>query len=181
MKIILDFDIRPSKIKDNLNTILEDKNLLQIINNNCNNEFLEQIIFNIYDFLFMQYFTKTRNILEGYIKSKTNEEDTQLFEKLVNAIKKKDKDDNTGIIFNLSFDLFGICVNFLDELNHGEGKNINLAKLYSISYIKAYLNQLVKFSSNEKSLQRMGSIEKIIKLIKEMEYNFAKLIFFPSP
>ena len=176
LKIILDFDIRPSKIKDNLNTILEDKNLLQIINNNCNNEFLEQIIFNIYDFLFMQYFTKTKNLLEGYIKSKTNEEDTQLFEKLVNAIKKKDKDDNTGIIFNLSFDLFGICVNFLDELNHGEGKNINLAKLYSISYIKAYLNQLVKFSSNEKSLQRMGSIEEIIKLIKDKNNNFRKVI-----
>ena len=68
MKIILEFDTSPDKIGNNLDTILKDQNILQIINNNCNNEFLEQNILNIYDFLFMKYFTKTRNIIEGYIK-----------------------------------------------------------------------------------------------------------------
>ena len=176
LKIILDFEIIPSKIKDNWKNILEDQNILKKINDSCDNEFLEQIIFNIYDFLFMQYFTKTRNLLNEYIKSKTNEDDVKLYIKLVNAIKNKDKNDDTGIIFDLSFEMFGDCVRFLDDINHNEGKNTDLVKLYSISYIKAYLNQLVKFSLDEKALQRMGTIDDIIKLINGKNNGLRKVI-----
>ena len=91
LKIILEFDTSPDKIGNNLDTILKDQNILQIINNNCNNEFLEQNILNIYDFLFMKYFTKTRNIIEGYIKSKTNDEIVEKYKKLSEALKKKTK------------------------------------------------------------------------------------------
>ena len=179
LKIILNFDITPSKIRDNLNIILNDQNLYQIINNNCTNEFLEQNIFNIYDFLFMQYFTKTRNVLEGYIKSKSNDVALDLLKKLSDKLKnkkKKDEYDDTGIVFDLSFDIFCDCVSFIDELNNKEGKNYNLGKLYSISYIKAYLNQLVKFSLNEKDIQKIGSIQDIIKFIINKNNNFREVI-----
>ena len=176
LKIILDFDIRPSKIRGYWEKILEDKNIFQIINNNCNNEYLEQIVFNIYDFLFMQYFTKTKNLLNEYIKSKTNEEDVYLYNKLVNAIKNKDENDDTGIIFDLSFEMLGDCLRFFDKIENYKGKNTELVKLYSISYIKAYLNQLVKFSLDEKTLQKMGRIKDIIKLITGENNSFRKVI-----
>ena len=176
LKIILDFEIRPIMIKDNWKTILDDQNILQIINNNCNNEFLEQIILNIYDFLFMLYFTKTRSTLNEYIKSKTNDDEIKLYDKLVKAIKNKDKNDDTGIVFDLSFTMFGDCLSFLEHINDYEGKNTNLVKLYSISYIKAYLNQLVKFSLDEKDSQRMGSIKNIIKLISDKNTGLINVI-----
>ena len=176
LKIILDFEIRPIMIKDNWKTILDDQNILQIINNNCNNEFLEQIILNIYDFLFMLYFTKTRSTLNEYIKSKTNDDEIKLYDKLVKAIKNKDKNDDTGIVFDLSFTMFGDCLSFLEHINDYEGKNTNLVKLYSISYIKAYLNQVVKFSLDEKDLQRMGSIKDIIKLISDKNTGLINVI-----
>ena len=171
--IILDFDIKPSKMKDNFNDILEEPNLLPIINNKCNNEYLEQCIFNVYDFLFTQYFTKTK----GNLTKKFNEDDANLLQKLSQSIKnKKDKDDNTGIIFDLSFDIFGKCVRFLDEIDENNGQNNNLGKLYSISYIKAYLNQLVKFSLDDKTRNQMGAINIIIDLIMERNNNIRKLI-----
>ena len=171
--IILDFDIKPSKMKDNFNDILEEPNLLPIINNKCNNEYLEQCIFNVYDFLFTQYFTKTK----GNLTKKFNEDDANLLQKLSQSIKnKKDKDDNTGIIFDLSFKIFRKCVSFFDEIDENNGKNNNLGKLYSISYIKAYLNQLVKFSLDEKTKGQMGSISDIVNLIMERNDNIRKLI-----
>jgi len=124
----------------------------------------------------MQYFTKTKNLLNEYIKSKTNEEDVYLYNKVVNAIKNKDENDDTGIIFDLSFKMLGDCLRFFDEIENYNGKNTELVKLYSISYIKAYLNQLVKFSLDEKTLQKMGSIEDIIKLITGENNSFRKVI-----
>ena len=85
-------------------------------------------------------------------------------------------DDNTGIIFDLSFDIFGKCVRFLDEIDENNGQNNNLGKLYSISYIKAYLNQLVKFSLDDKTRNQMGAINIIINLIMERNNNIRKLI-----
>ena len=177
LKIILEFDTSPDKIGNNLDTILKDQNILQIINNNCNNEFLEQNILNIYDFLFMKYFTKTRNIIEGYIKSRTNDEIVEKYKKLSEALKKKDKKDNyddTGMVFGLSLDIFGECVKFLDNLSNNNDKNNNLAKLYCISYIKAYLNQLVNFSLY--NFQNIGNIQEIINIITEKENNFRKVM-----
>ena len=60
-------------MKDNFKDILEEPNLLPIINNKCNNEYLEQCIFNVYDFLFTQYFTKTK----GNLTKKFNEDDAR--------------------------------------------------------------------------------------------------------
>ena len=99
-----------------------------------------------------------------------------MYDKLVKAIKNKDKNDDTGIIFDLSFTMFGDCLSFLEHINDYEGKNTNLVKLYSISYIKAYLNQLVKFSLDEKDSQRMGSIKNIIKLISDKNTGLSNVI-----
>ena len=51
-----------------------------------------------------------------------------------------------------------------------------MVKLYSISYIKAYLNQLVKFSLDEKNLQRMGEIKDIIRLIADKNTGLINVI-----
>ena len=169
--IILDFDIKPSKIRDNFKDILDEPNLLPIINNKCNNEFLEQSILNVYDCLFMQYFTKTKENLS----KKCNDEDVYLLPKLTQAIKNK-KDDDTGIIFDLSFDIFVECFRFLDKIDENNGKNNNLGKLFSISYIKAYLNQLVKFNLDDKTRNQMRSIKDIINLLTEENNNIRKLI-----
>ena len=179
LRIILEFDITPSKIKERFEMIREDKNLLQIIDKNILNEFLEQYILNIYDYQFMLYFTKTPGYIETSIKNNINEEDITKFEKLTNDLKnkidkKEKKINNTGIIFDLSLEIFEECVNYLNNINNQKEENKNLAKLYSISYIKSYLNQLVNFSLN--SIQELGSIKDIIDIIESKKSGLIKVI-----
>ena len=179
LRIILEFDITPSKIEESFEKIKDDKNLLQIIDNNCQNEFLEQYILNIYDYQFMLYFTKTPGNIETSIKNHNNEEDINKFIKLTNDLKRKiekkeKKVDNTGIIFDLSLKIFKECVNYLNNINNPKEENKNLAKLYSISYIKSYLSQLVNFSLN--SHQQLGSIKDIIDIIESKKGGLLKVI-----
>ena len=179
LSMILEFDITPSKIKESFVKIKEDKNLLQIIDKNCQNEFLEQYILNIYDYLFMLYFSKTPGNIEASIKNNINEDDIKMFIKLTNDLKKKiekkgKKEFNTGIILDLSLEIFGECINFLNDINSQKDENKNLAKLYSISYIKSYLNKLVNFSLN--SFQELGSIKDIIKILESKENGLMKVI-----
>ena len=178
-KIILEFNIEPSKIRHNLNNIKDDVELLQIINNSCHREFLEHIILNIYDYQFMLYFTKTPGNIKSYIKSKKNDNDVNMFNKLKNSMsKEKTKpEEEAGIVLDLSFDIFKDCVLFLDNFgDSNKKKNNNLAKLYSISYIKAYLDKLIFFYLNTDARQVMGSIEDIIKFINNKNSGFRKVI-----
>ena len=168
LKIILDFDYSPSQIKDNLVKIKDDENLLKIINNNCNKEYLEQSIFNAYDYLLYLYFTKTSTNIKALAKSKKITEDVKLFEKL--STSKSD----TGIVFELSLKIFGDCLKFLDEPDYKKDKNIDLAKLFSISYIKSYLGHLVNFSMTKE--QELGGIEEIIKIINGRDNAFRKVV-----
>ena len=135
LKIILDFDIRRYQIRDNLDRIKDDESLLRIINSNCNNEYLEQSIFNAYDYLFMIYF------------------------------------NDNSILSALSVNILDDCLKFLDKLDYKRDKNIDLAKLYSISYIKSYLGLLVDFSLTEE--QEIGDI---INLINNEDNAFRKVI-----
>ena len=166
-KIILNFDIAPSKMRENLNKILEDEKLLNIINTNCHKEFLEQSIFNIYDYLFMLYFTKTFTNLTDTKKAPMRE-DKEMFKELIET------KNETKIVFELSFDIFKDCIIFLDKKSDKNEKNYNLAKLYSISYIKAYLNQLVNFSLEK--FQNLGPINQIIDFINGNNNKFREVI-----
>ena len=78
----------------------------------------------------------------------------------------------------LSLDIFKETVQFFDDLNEGKKENINnnynLAKLYSISYIKAYLAQLVNFSLNQR--YKLSSICDIIEFINENNNPFRKVL-----
>jgi len=169
LKIILDFDLSPRQMKDNLNKIKDDQNLLKIINNNCKKEYLEQSIFKAYDYLIFLYFKKTPDYIKDSVNKKINTEDVKLYEHLANNKKV------TGIVLDLSLKIFGDCLRFLDELDYSKDKNIDLAKLYSISYIKSYLDLLVNFSMS-KNNQELGSIEDIAKLINGRDNAFRKVI-----
>ena len=136
-------------------------------NDNCHKEFLEQSIFNVYDFLFMEYFTKTfKNFSDS--KKEQNPEDREMFKDLIQTRNK------TKILFELSFDIFKDCIIFLDKINYENEKNNDLAKLYSISYIKAYLSQLVNFSLKKK--QELGPINQIIEFINGNDNKFREVI-----
>ena len=168
-KSILSFDISPSKMENNLGIILDKDNendLLKIINDTCKKyEFLELFVFNIYDYLFMNYFTKTLNNIIEYKNKDINKEDVEKFKKF------SELPNETGILFELSLTIFGDCLRFLDELNENEQNN-HLAKLYAISYIKSYLYYLVIFSLDDKKQQKLGTIEEIIKVINEKGNKF---------
>ena len=186
LKIILDFDYSPSKMKDNLETIKNDDNLLKIINNNCNKEYLEQSIFNAYDYLLYLYFTKTSDKVKALKKANKNQdempEDVKLFPNLSQPKKvakdankaKNENEGDPGIVKELSLKIFGDCLIFLDELDYKKDKNIDLAKLYAISYIKSYLAQLVNFSLTKE--QELGGIAEITNLITRKDNAFRKVI-----
>ena len=163
LKKFLNFNIKPCEIGENLSRILNDC-LLGKINNYSINELLEKNIFDIYSFLFMNYFAKTPSILKNYIENKTNEKDISKYPKLVQNLNNENE-YNINILFDLSFDIFKDCLNFLYKLNDLREGNYNLAKLYSISYISVYLSKLVNISLNQKKI--ISLIEDIFKLIKD--------------
>ena len=172
-KSIMTFDITPDNIKENINKILENDDILPIINQKCNNELLEQLIFNTYDYEFEKYFSRTPNtIIEKIANNNVSQNEREkLFKAMVEANKEAKK---YKIVFDLSFDVLKDCIQFLEDLNEYKEKNYNIAKLYSISYIKIYFRILVDFSLNK--INELGSIQDIIKFLDSKQTNIRKVI-----
>ena len=155
-----------------------ESNLKNIENNNDEelfdklnvpqNSVLDEVIMNIFERIIAKYFE-----LIPY-------SETEELEKSFPIYYNKNKINKTGIICNKSFTKFKKTLNILDsisKLNEGDlnYKNKNLLKLYSIVYVKIYLNYLSNFIVN--NYNEMESIDDIMKAINNIENKeFEKVI-----
>ena len=133
--------INPRKILKNLENIRNYQNLNIESNNDCLNE----ILLNIYENKFNQYF--------NLIPKLSSEDLEQYYPKYFEYIKIHDKVNPTYILFDTSLELFKNCAYFLEGVynNRRDKKdekinNENLCILYCISYIKIYLNKCIYFN-----------------------------------
>ena len=169
IKIIIEnvINVSPNEMENNLDLIKEEENEIFKKLNNANNIFLDEIIMNIFECKIYVYFEKIKTL-----NSKT-------IEKYYN--KNKTIKNETGIIFDTPLTIFKQLINFLEDYisdskyNDKKEQNIHLCKLYSIVYVKMYLNKLVVFLNE--SLEKIGSIKQIIEIIENIKNeNFSKVI-----
>ena len=167
-KFIISIDISPENMLENLDKILQNQNsLYKFIDQNCNKEFLEHVIMNIFEYKILNFFERIPKL------DYRNESIRPKFELYFQSIEDK-KENETLIIHNLSFDIFNQCVSFLDnflnnEIEKDDIKNYNLCKLYAISYIKIYLNKLITFIYEKNQFVR--NTDEIMKIIKGNNQN----------
>ena len=109
----------PIEFEKNINNLKESKSPLISLLNEEKNEFLEQVIMNIFE----------RKIIKYFELLPTN--------------------SKTGIILDKSFSIFKDTIKILDDISkENKEKNENLLKLYSIVYVKIYLHYLTYFIIN---------------------------------
>ena len=187
LKLILKrvgISIRPKSIKENL-VILDENNdqLVQILNKK-QSDFLDQIIIQIFEHLFLEFFDNIDKISE-----KSDKKDRECFKDFLEKKDNEEKDYIIYIIFEESLNIFEQCIkkiSYLISNVNGERKNVtNLSKLYSIAYIKIYLMKFAEFCGkyNDKdieiifdrintSVNRNENLENIIKIyIMKILYN----------
>ena len=180
---IIFVDNNPGGIINNRKNILEKQNYLYKSINNCQKPYLEETIINIFECKIMNYFNKFSekkfiNDIKG--KEKDNKNNNELKKNIANNYKlyyqaivnldndnPNDKPSETLIIFNLSLDVFKECIEYLESFVNNEQKegNINLYKLYAISYIKIYLSKLIYYVYDEALQQEIPSIKEIVDVI----------------
>lgn len=139
IKIILEniIDSNPELMANNLDLIKEEKsqNFQKI--NDSQNLFLDEIIINILESKVRAYFTSIPKL------SKNLKE--ELFPKYYKDNKYSEHSNETGIAFDNSIEIFKETIKILDLISSksGEIKNEKICKLYSIVFVKMYLNKVV--------------------------------------
>ena len=158
----------PCDMINNLESIKEnDAQMIRELNN-TKSSYLEEVIMNIFEIKITVYFESIPKL-----DSKNMKENFPTYYNL----KIKDEKNETGIIFDQSLELFKNSIQFLDAYvknKISKNDNNNLCKLFSLVYVKMYLNKLVTFIFKQN--QGMQSIKEIMNLIKNLEKNFSKVI-----
>ena len=159
IKFIINIGDSPNEMEKYLGKIQESNSiLLKSINDNDKNEFLEQIIINIFENKILSFFNNIPNL------DFNNDEIRNQFEKY-----NEDRRE-TNIIFGLPQTIFENCIKQLDAIygndnnNDNEIENKNICKLYAISYIKIYLNKLIYFVYKRE--QEINGIQEIVGMIR---------------
>ena len=173
IKLILgDFvSILPDDFEENLEKLKKHDELMNILNN-CDNLFLEEILLNYFEFQINLYFKNIPEISDENILSRY----------FSNYSRRKSEDrDDPSILDDQPLSVFEEAIKLLTEISESQNeKKINLCKLYSIAYIKIYLNKLVYYASEK--YQAMPDVTRKMRSINEMPNqnlsNIIKLYIF---
>ena len=146
-------NIDPNNIENMISNIdnlrKEKSNIFNKINNESN-IFLDEIIINIFESKFMIYFESIENM---------------------------NKEKENGILFDNEIKLFEQQIQVLDSISlKSEDNNYNLlCKLYSVTYIKMYLDKFVFLIKNK--YNEIDEYKDFMKIINEIKNkNFEKII-----
>ena len=160
---------------NNLESINDDESPFWKMINNTKNEFLDEVLQNIFEEKVVSFFDSINKL--------DNEDLKELFPQYLMDNFNKKYINETGVILDNSFDIFKQVTEFLDnikdkenQINNGD-KNIHLAKLYSIVYIKYYLYKLVYIIKElKKDIKHRESMKDIINYIKNLSGGFSRVI-----
>ena len=154
----------PNEFENNLEYLRDEDSVIFKKLNNTENSFLDEVIMNIFEGKICVYFESIKNC-----------DNKELYPKF---FKSKDKINETGIVFDISLEVFKETIKFLDSFSlkkTGENGNIHLCKLYSIVYVKKYLSEVVYFIKEK--FNELGSIKEIINIIQNIKNkNFGNVI-----
>ena len=169
IKIIIEnagIECSPLTMEKNLENIKDENSTMFLTLNSGNNAFLDEVIMNIFERKIIKYFELIPELEE--------KEKHSLFKTFYE--QNKNGKNKTGIIFDKSFQIFQETINILDSISISNQKNknkenTNLLKLYSIVYVKIYLNYLTTFIINNfKEMKSIDGIMKCINNIKNKEF-----------
>ena len=163
----------PKEFENNIKKIKDGDCPMLLLLNKTKNDFLEEIIMNVFERKIIKYFE---------LIPKLNEEELEdLFKIYYEQNEKGKKVNKTGIIFDKSFSIFKDTINILNDIciqkNQKDNDNLNLIKLYSIVYIKLYLYHMTYFLINNNH-ELHNSIQDIMQYISDDITNqkFSKVI-----
>ena len=171
IKTIIEYsgvDSEPDLMMENINCITEEYSLLFMVLNKTKNEFLEQIIMDIFERKIIKYYEMIPNLDEQQLKKNY----------YIYFNQNKKEKNKTGIIYDKSFYMFKGAIDILNSISENENNNennINLLKLYSITYVKIYLFHLTNFITN--NFEQMNDIKEIINYINNISNkSFSRII-----
>ena len=176
-KLIIEnvIDINPSDMENNLELIKEKKLPLFKMLNDSKNEVLDEVLFNIFEEKIISFFDS--------IPKCNNEDLEDIYPQYIKDNKNSKIRNETGIIFDNSFNIFKQVAEFLDEIKDSEklindkNENIHLAKLYSIVYVKYYLYKLVVIlKEHKKEIKNITKMKEIFNFIKKLSIGFSRVI-----
>ena len=176
-KLIIEnvIDINPSDMENNLELIKEKKLPLFKMLNDSKNEVLDEVLFNIFEEKVISFFDS--------IPKCNNEDLEDVYPQYIKDNKNSKIRNETGIIFDNSFNIFKQVAEFLDEIKDSEklindkNENIHLAKLYSIVYAKYYLYKLVVIlKEHKKEIKNITKMKEIFNFIKKLSIGFSRVI-----
>ena len=166
----ISIDNKPEGMKNNLKN-LQRENLIKDLICEINSEYLDEIIINYYEYEINKFFGRISNL-----KFDLNNEcdNNSLFFRTL----YQNQNNKIIILFDLSCDILKECLEFLENKFLNKEKKIDnekLCKLYSITYIKIYLNKLVYFITT--NIRLMADIRPLIDVICGYKSNnFRKVI-----
>ena len=174
---------KPEEMENNLKNLSKTDKFKELI---CkiNNEYLDEIIINYYEYEINKFFGRISNL--KFDLNNKEDKNRDYFKRLfnyykdnINNINKKDtRDSKILILFDLPCKILKDCLDFLEDRFNNEKKgedNEKLCKLYSITYIKIYLSKLVNFICTINDF--IGDISPIIgDLTGSSSNNFRKVI-----
>ena len=125
-----------------------------------NNDYLDEIIINSYEYEINKFFGRISNL--KFDENKKNDINKVYFKTLY-----KNQDKKVLIFFDLPCDIFRECLEILESiLINKKIENEKLCKLFSITYIKIYLYKLVEKILTSYTI--MGNIKPIIDNISDL-------------
>ena len=176
-KIILEnvVDIRGTEMIDNLKNIKEDKSPLWKMMNNTQNEFLDEVLLNIFEEKIVSFFDSINKL--------DNDDLKELYPQYYKDNNNAKIKNETGIIFDNSFDIFKQVAQFLDAIIdldnqiNNNNENTHLAKLYSIVYIKYYLYKVVYIiMEKKKEIKNRDKVKEIMQFIKDLSIGLSRVL-----
>ena len=160
---------------NNLESIIDDDSPYWKMINNTKSDFLDEVLQNIFEEKVLSFFDSIHKL--------DNEVLDQLYPQYLKDNFNKKYINETGIILDNSFDIFKQVMQFLEQnkenenKNELEDKNIHLAKLYSIVYIKYYLYKLVFIIKEKKNdIKNRDAMKNIFNFIKGLSSGFSRVI-----
>jgi len=169
IKSIISIHSKPEEMENNLKNLKKGDKYKNTICES-NNEYLDEIIINYYEYEINKFFGRISNL--KFDEKNKEDKNKKYFQKLYNDPKKS----KSFIVFDLPCQIFKECLDFLNDMIINKEKELGkLCKLYSTTYIKVYLNKLVHFICTD--FQTMKDINPIIENFSKLSStNFSKVI-----